>query len=231
MGKVIKLLVALGLLSGGVLALFKGFMEQIPHGCFSGLKELETVSFQDPVKTIGESAFSNCKALRSIDLPEGMERIERYAFKGCHKMTEADFPSTLKYVGACAFCGTSLKEVVFKESEGLYLGSGAFHENLYLTKIVIPEGATEINHLAFSTSSRHVDVFLPASLTKIETREDSNTGIMMGRQYGGIMSKWNDNSLSMNDPAHALPAITIIAPAGSYAIKIAMKNNIPYKQV
>lgn len=210
---------------------FSGYLDAIPHGCFSGLKELETVYFQYPVKTIGESAFSKCKALRSIDLPEGLERIERYAFIGCHKITEVELPSTLKYVGACAFCGTSLKEIVFKESEGLYLGSGAFHDNIYLTKIVIPEGVKNINHLAFSTSARHVDVYLPASLTRIDTREDSSVGIMMSRSYSGIKSKWNDNALSMADPAHAIPAITIIAPTESYAIKIARNNNIPYKQI
>ena len=210
---------------------FNSFLEMLPHGCFSGLKELETVQFRNSVKAIGESAFSKCKVLRSVELPEGLERIERYAFFGCHKMTEIDLPSSLKYVGSCAFCGTSIKEFLFKESEDLYLGSGAFHENIYLTKILIPEGAEEINHLGFSTNARHVDVYLPASLTKIITKDDSSTGIMGSRQYGGIMSKWNDNSLSMNDPAHALPAITIIAPAGSYVIKIARKYNIPYKEI
>ena len=210
---------------------FNGFLEMLPHGCFSGLKELETVQFRNSVKAIGESAFSKCKALRSVELPEGLERIERYAFFGCHKMTEIDLPSSLKYVGSCAFCGTSIKEVVFKESEDLYLGSGAFHENSRLTKIVIPEGAKEINHLAFSTSAKHVDVFLPASLTNIITKDDSSTGIMGSRVYYGIKSKCYDNSLSASDPAHAKPAITIIAPAGSYAIRIAKKNSIPYKQV
>ena len=200
---------------------FNGFLEMLPHGCFSGLKELETVRFRNPVKTIGESAFSKCKALRSINFPEGLERIDGYAFLGCHKISEIDPPSSLRYIGSCAFCGTSIKEVVFKESEDLYLGSGAFHENSRLTKIVIPEGAKEINHLAFSTSAKHVDVFLPASLTNIITKDDSSTGIMGSRVYYGIKSKCYDNSLSASDPAHAKPAITIIAPAGSYTIRIA----------
>lgn len=198
-----------------------GEVDTIPKAAFSGSKKLEIVELKYPVKTIEESAFSKCKSLKSINLMEGLIKVEDYAFFGCHKLEEVDFPSTLQYIGSCAFIETSLAEVVLKNSENLYIGCGAFHENRKLKRIVIPEGIRSLNHLSLSTTSNHLEVVLPRSLSELSARDDSKSYFGY-RYFAGIKSLYHGAGKPYP------PAITIIAPKDSYAIKVAKHNEIPY---
>ena len=206
---------------------FAGDIETVPHGAFSGLKALESVIFRRSVRTIEESAFSKCRSLEEIVFSRGLETIGPYAFFECRKLKDFRLPGTLRYVGACAFCGCrSLTEVVFPESEGLYLGCGAFSDISRLKRIVIPEGAECLNQFAFSTGARHVELVLPASLKRFSSERDARYGIMGSRFYGGLLSKWHDYKNNV-----AYPSIEIVAPKGAYAVRIAKTNNLPYREI
>ena len=203
-----------------------GNVKTIPNGLFTGNKTIKSVELYHPINCISESAFSNCRSLEYFSFLDGLERIERYAFYQCRKLKDFTFPSTIRYVGACAFCGaSSIRDVVFQSSEGLYIGCGAFHENHRLRRIFIPEGVENLNHLAFSTSAKNIEVYLPSSVMRFEQEDDSKSGMMGGRFYGGLMSKWHDNRNNVS-----YPAITIIAPEDSFALKFAMKNSLPCKE-
>ena len=59
---------------------------------FKGLDRLESVTFSNSVRSIGESAFEGCTALKEITIPSTVENIGRNALKGCSSLVSVSLP-------------------------------------------------------------------------------------------------------------------------------------------
>ena len=164
-----------GLTSIGVEAFYGSYIQvvTIPVGltsigerAFYGCGNLQKVIINEGVVSIPNSAFYGCTYLQEITLPESLTEIGEDAFKECKNLTKVNISNI------AAWC-----EITFKSSCSSPLHYASFYSqkdcNLYLngelvTNLVIPEGVTKINRLAFSGCGNLESITIPKSLTNIE---------------------------------------------------------------
>ena len=157
----------------GSLTIPEGITE-IAIGTFSSLYQSSgmftgKLTLPSTLKTIGASAFSYTDFSGELLIPDGVTSIGANAFKECDGFGGLlSLPDSVKTVGEWAF-------YLCKGFTGLKLSAGLTkieqlsfaHMYGLKTKVVIPEGVTEIGESAFSCSYMP-SVRLPSTLKKIE---------------------------------------------------------------
>ena len=127
----------------------------IGSSAFEGCSNLTTVTISESsqLTTIGESAFYNCSSLTSIYIPDSVTTIGSNAFSRCSNLATVTFGenSQLTTIGSYAFSHCSnLATVTFGENSQLTtIGSFAFDGCSSLTSIYIPDSVTTIETRAF----------------------------------------------------------------------------------
>lgn len=158
----------------------------IGNSAFSG-HQLNSVVFNDNLKTIGNSAFANNAEIKSVIIPNSVTSIGSSAFSGCTGLTSATLsenltsipdrlfyeaqlasitiPKKVKTIGTYAFYKNNLSTVNLPSSIES-IGSSAFRINP-LTSITIPEGIKSIESGTFASCSNLNSIQLPSTLTTI----------------------------------------------------------------
>ncbi|MDE7270351.1 MAG: leucine-rich repeat domain-containing protein, partial [Acetatifactor sp.] len=108
-------------------------VETIGEYALPNIANLQRVVFADGSRltTIGQHAFRQCKNLESINLPDSVTSIGEYAFWKCSKL------------------GSDSTKPFSIPASLVTLGSGAFQDCPFLTKVVIPSGVTKIDKQTF----------------------------------------------------------------------------------
>lgn len=137
------------------------------------------------VTGIGDRAFSKCTELTGITIGNGVASIGKYAFDGCTKLTSITIGNGIKSIGFGAFAACSaLKKVNITDigvwcninfnttsypysSNPLYIAKSLYLNNQLVTDLVIPDGVTGINDIAFCNCEQFTSVTIPGSVTKI----------------------------------------------------------------
>lgn len=162
-------------------------IDDVPAGLFFLCRNLAKVTFNKPVKSLGNSAFEGNRSLTEMFLLEGLERIEANTFKGCIWLGKCNLPNGLKQIGYFAFGGCShleesiMPNSVIKVGESIYSNSGVervklssalkkipnefFQDAIKLREVVCFEGLVEIGYDAFSGSGIRKFV-MPNSVVK-----------------------------------------------------------------
>ena len=139
------------------------------------------------VTTIAAEAFHAVASIETLVIPEGITTIEEYAFAECVQMTTLSLPSTLTKIGKGAFmqCGittlnlptsenlTKIDDLAFSRCNNLKtvtipgniqtVGMAAFFECMGLEKIVLTEGVTTVEKLAFQGCASLAELELPST--------------------------------------------------------------------
>lgn len=143
-------------------------MTIIEDGAFEDCTALSSIRIPNNVKRIGNHAFSGCKDLISVFIGNNVKRIGDYAFKGCFNLKEINIPNSVTFIGKLSFEGcTNLP----KEEDGLryadtYLVKA---DNKDLKECSIKKGTRLISKYAFKDCAGLESVFIPDSVTNIET--------------------------------------------------------------
>lgn len=174
----------------GILTAYSGTNKDIviPEGVTEILNEvfaentnIESVSFPNTLKKIGDKAFYNCTNLKcELRFPEyvdengdtkGLEEIGASAFSGCSKLSgNLNIPDSVTEIGSFAFCNCTGFTGELHISTGITLiNSGTFSGCSGLTgELVIPDGVTGINNEAFGYCSGFTgELSIPDSVTYI----------------------------------------------------------------
>lgn len=83
--------------------------------CFSGYKQLESVTLPSTMKRLNSSAFSSCSKLTTINLPTGLEEIGDSCFSANTALTEVTIPASIRKIGKDAFTGSGDGKEIYIE--------------------------------------------------------------------------------------------------------------------
>ena len=114
--------------------------------------------------TIPETVYNNGKTYTVTSIGE-------LAFDGCHTITGVVIPKTIKLIGRQGFFNcTALKTVTFQNASQSALetiGAAAFHYNMELTSVTLPQSVKTIRANAFLGCNKLTSVTLPNGLTSL----------------------------------------------------------------
>ena len=125
----------------------------IADECFSGQKELTSVTIPEGVTSIGEDAFKGCTGLTSVTIPEGVKSIWNFAFYGCTSLTSVTIPESVTSIGVHAVYGTPFLEEKRAEDPLVIFGQTVYDGTTCVGDVVIPESVTSISYYAFSCAA------------------------------------------------------------------------------
>ena len=135
--------------------IFNAKVSQVPFECFSGCKNLKTVTICNSVKVIGISAFRNDVMLNNV-IFEGtpLTEICSTAFENCKDLEKITLPKTLQKIRYQAFAKTGLSDIYIPASVttlGTFLGQAGniFSDCKSLTKVTGGENVTFIPEETF----------------------------------------------------------------------------------
>ena len=141
----------------------EGPIESMGLAAFYECTKLETISFGENIKTIGEQAVQGCSSLTKVTIPDSVTSIGEEAFYECTKLETISFGENIETIGRWAFTGCSA-----------------------LTNVTIPKNVTTIESGTFKKCSKLEYIILPAGLTSFK---DSLTGCPAGNPNGAIYYK------------------------------------------
>ena len=143
---------------------------------------LTSITIPNSVTSIGSSTFEDCTSLTSITIPNSVTTIGYEAFYKCTSLTSVTIGNGVTTIGDNAFymC-TSLKKVNYTgdvqgwlditfedlESNPIYYSRNLYINDVLLTKLVIPDGVTNISSRAFAYDECLTSVTIPNSVTSI----------------------------------------------------------------
>ena len=160
--------------------------------------EIQAVTIEDGVSSVGETAFDGCTEMKSVTLPKSVTTIRTSAFSSCTKLASVTLPADAKLdtIGKDAFSDcpaltsislpkstTTIENSAFSNCEALTsvtlpadgklqtIGVNAFGGCVKLKSITLPHSVTKIESGAFSSCKELTSVTLPdnAQFTKIES--------------------------------------------------------------
>ena len=150
-------------------------VSSVGETAFSGCTEMKSVTLPKSVTTIREGAFSSCTKLASVTLPADakLQTIGMEAFSGCSALTSISLPKSATTIEDRAFSGCEALTSVTLPADGKLqtIGVNAFGGCVKLKSITIPNSVTKIESGAFSSCKELTSVTLPdnAQFTKIES--------------------------------------------------------------
>ena len=194
--------------------IFSGCQKLTDVSLPAGLKTMEGYAFQncgslreitlpEGLQSIGIGTFLDCRSLTSVTLPASLESLQTGVFGGCTGLTDIQDLSGkfLKNIDGIVYSADQTRIVTVLASvsgnvefaEGIMeIPMGLFDGNTRITGVVIPEGVTRLDWLAFRNCVNLETVQLPESLTRIEEEVfegcQNLTGITLpaGLEYIGM---------------------------------------------
>lgn len=114
------------------------------------------------VETIGNNAFYECTEMTTITIPSTLKRVKMGAFYNCHLLSKVIVPDVAAWCGIIYEGEDPNCDFPLGRARRLYSD-----ENTEIKGLVIPEGVTRIEALAFRDAEYITSVTLPNSLTSI----------------------------------------------------------------
>ena len=141
---------------------------------------IESVSIEDGVTSIGESAFDSCTSLTSVTIPNSVTSIGDSAFLRCASLISITIPNSVTSIGWRAFenC-TSLTSIEVLENNKNYSSLDGVLFNKDKSKLItypagkadseyaIPNSVTSIGYSAFENCTSLTSITIPNSVTSI----------------------------------------------------------------
>ena len=96
---------------------FPESLKIIGERAFEGGYNLNNLSFPDGLEDIYDGAFQNCSGMRIVALSSGMTTVRPRTFKGCSKLTAVLIPSGITTIQEDAFLDTDIRDIYYGGNE------------------------------------------------------------------------------------------------------------------
>ena len=157
---------------------------------------LESVSLNDSITSIGSNTFVACTALQSIKLPDSLKTIGSDAFMSTGLKGKLVIPDNVTTIGDSAFAHTEIDELSLPEKLEK-IGGSAF-AGTSIRKVALPSHITGIEGGTFGGCDNLEFVYIPSGVKYIDSDAFSTgvTGGVFGTTlkavyYGGDDEAWN----------------------------------------
>lgn len=161
-----------------IVTIEKG-VKSIGDYAFYGCTNLIDIDIPSSVKTIGNRAFGECKDLVDIRIPDTVTSLGQRIFINCTSLEEVKMPKNITSVNTSMFEGcTSLEDVTLPEKLEV-IRSGAFEDCKALETLVLPYTLTKIGEKAFAGCTNLEEVYFLGDAPDLDEEtgwvfEDSN---------------------------------------------------------
>ncbi len=146
----------------------KAGVTTINNSTFAGYENLEKVTFEGMLATIGAGAFQNCDKLKAVILRSTTE-IQNYAFYDCDALETVSIGGGLVtgLVGKNIFKSCdSLKSLTILNGAN-EIGEGMFEDCIALETISLPDSIEIIGRLAFENCGALKNIIIPDSTIEV----------------------------------------------------------------
>ena len=145
---------------------FGSKVNKIGINAFAGFIGLQSVTFSEYLKEIGEGAFCNT-SISSVLLPETTSAIGDFAFAECEKLSEVKLPTELTSFGKGAFYDCTALYNVKLSDEMKEVPEYAFYGCTDLETIELPKNLISIGNYAFNNCKKLKTIKFPDCLETI----------------------------------------------------------------
>lgn len=111
-----------------------------------------------PVKRIDANAFQNCGNITSISIPATISSMGYYSFYSCSGL------EGVYITDVAAWCAI---DFYHEFSNPLYYAKNLYVNNQLVTKLIIPDGVTNINNWAFRNCTSFTSIVIPDSVQRM----------------------------------------------------------------
>lgn len=161
-------------------------IEIISCGAFSGCKDIETIIFNEELRTIGDYAFAHCSSISSIEIAAGVEKIGKSVFSYCNKLENISIPVSVNTIDKFSFSYCTNLKAVTMPSGVTRISEGTFYRCDNLEKIIFEGNITEIEKSAFGLCNKLKIVFCSGDEA----------------DFSNIVSDKTDNEYFLSAPKH-----------------------------
>lgn len=131
------------------------------------------VRIPDNIREISDYAFHENKNLKHIILPKSLEKIGFSAFVGCAFLERIDFPPHEISIAAHAFGECD----ALANKDGMIIVKNILYGYIGKSQSVrVPDGIVEIDGSSFYRCEAKMDIYIPASVKKMDDNMDSGFG-------------------------------------------------------
>ncbi len=190
-----------------------GNVERIGDFAFFCCVMLDSVTFGEGLKYIGEGAFANCWVLSQVEIPNTVETIGTGAFMGTCIEGDLVFGDALKTIGTMAFfmcygiTGVTISDSV--ES----VGDSAFYGCEFVDHVSIGKSVRNIGELAFAYCTDLKEITVSSSNTHFKAVNNA----LLTKNGDTLLAYAIDSGNGVNVP-NTVKKIKDEAFAGSHAI-------------
>lgn len=173
--------------------------------------KLESVSFPESLKYIGNRAFIDCYYLEKVEFNENLETIGEEAFRQCTALKKVEIPASVKKIGkkAFGFASETHNDKDLKVIEGFTITGYANTE---------AEKYAEKNEITFNTKNPETPkVKISAKNRKIKVKYTKATGA------DGFQVRYTRNGKTTTKTYNTLKSVTKSTDKlakGSYKVKV-----------
>lgn len=147
--------------------IFDEGIKSIADGAFSGCRSVTYIVLPSTLEIIGKYSFGDCVELRNINIPEGVVDIGEKAFFDCYRLKSITIPNSVKFIGAYAFCRCCDLDNITIPDNVTNIYDFAFSECLSMTNAIVGNGVKNIGNYAFSDCENLKSVLLSKNVESI----------------------------------------------------------------
>ncbi len=182
----------------------------VPENAFANLANLQYISVNSGVRTIGNGAFDGCAALKEFIVPNGITELGDNTFRGCSSAAVIDIPDTVQSFGEALFDGCA-KVLAINVPNGISaINKDTFRNCSSLAEITIPNSVTVIDSgiLSGCVSLRVINVpFVGANANPGISSETMETkfGYLFGTENNAIPASVTRVEVTGTDRSNYIP--------------------------